>query len=84
MILINPSFDTAHRFRALVSGKFEVDQGKEIMDAIKLYDRVAEPAILAWVFILFLIWLLFTFGRDIIAAVLMKLYEVLIRRSPVG
>ncbi len=53
------------------------------MNAIKLYDRLAEPVVLAWVITLFLLWLLLIVGRDIIAAILMKLYEVFIQRSPV-
>lgn len=51
------------------------------MNAIKLYEKMAEPVFLAWVLTLIVVWLLFRFGRNVLEAVLMKLHEVLIQHN---
>lgn len=52
------------------------------MDAIKLYDRLAEPVIVAWIITGLLLILLLTGIRDLIAFMLWKCYEVFIQHSP--
>lgn len=82
MISITVHFDTAHPAWQADQLTFEEEQGIKIMDAIKLYDRLAEPVIVAWIITLVLVGLLLSGLRDLIIAFLEKCYEVFIQRSP--
>jgi hypothetical protein len=54
-----------------------------VMPAIGPYSKMIEPAIIAWLITLIIVWLIFKLGRDILGAILLKLHEVFIQRSPV-
>ena len=60
------------------------DIRQENMNAIKIFSKIAGPALLVWVIAIFLLWLLLWFGRDVIGALLMKLYKIFIQRNPAG
>lgn len=54
------------------------------MNAIKLYEKMTEPLFVALIVTFILLWLFFRFGKDIIATVLIWLYDLFIRRGRAG
>lgn len=53
------------------------------MDITRTYEKIAEPAVVAWLLAFVVVWAFLRFGRDVMETILMKLYEFFIQRSPV-